>query len=380
MTLKSFPSSASPRLEINADGNLKITGWVSELVEAQIQDESDLTVELVENGLNIYAEDDCELSVPQTATLQINLVEGSLSISTVLGEISIQSVGGHLTLQATGPVTCGNVSGHLKFSETVGALRIRNVGGNLKGNQAAGALTVANVGGNIKMLDVMLVDKVHAGGNIKVKYPASPQELEALAGGNIKLWVPEEANFALEAYSGGEKVVFQSGSESQRIGSSRHRMTMGAGGPLVRLHAGGNVYILTSGWEDDLSSEDFVTSDDFTMGWFRPGMNENFQKRIDAKVREAEARATEATRKAEQRIGAAMRKAEKASDKFGEKFWSGSRGWPAPQPGHPAAPEVPGSRVSDEERMLILTMLSEKKISAEEANQLLDALNGKFGK
>lgn len=380
MTIKTFPSSASPRLEINADGNLKIIGWTTEGVEAQIEDESDLTVEQTGAGMNVYAEDDCELKVPQNSILQINLVEGSLSIMSVLGEISIQSVGGHLTLQATGPVSCSNVSGHLKFSETVGAIQIRNVGGNLKGNQASGALTVANVGGNIKMLDVMLVDKVHAGGNIKVKLLGSPQELEALAGGNIKLWVPEAADFSLEAYSGGEKVVIQNGPESQRIGSSRHRVTIGAGGPLVRLHAGGNVYVLKSGWEDDLSSEDFITSEDFTMGWFRPGMDEHLQRRIDAKVREAEARATEATRKAEQRIGAAMRKAEKASDKFGEKFWSGSRGWPGAHPGQPAAPETPVSRVSDEERMVILNMLSEKKITAEEANQLLDALNGKFGK
>ncbi|HWR66137.1 MAG TPA: hypothetical protein VN364_08455, partial [Bellilinea sp.] len=57
--------------------------------------------------------------------------------------------------------------------------------------------------------------------------------------------------------------------------------------------------------------------------------------------------------------------------------------WPNSTAGSGAAggsqPE-PRPKVSDEERMIILNLLSEKKISAEEANQLLDALNGKFSK
>ncbi|MGE5222970.1 MAG: SHOCT-like domain-containing protein, partial [Omnitrophica WOR_2 bacterium] len=45
--------------------------------------------------------------------------------------------------------------------------------------------------------------------------------------------------------------------------------------------------------------------------------------------------------------------------------------WPA------SRPEAAAEPVSEDERMLILKMLEEKKISAEEAEQLLSALEGK---
>ena len=45
-------------------------------------------------------------------------------------------------------------------------------------------------------------------------------------------------------------------------------------------------------------------------------------------------------------------------------------------PGYGTPPVPPSEPVSDEERMAILKMLQEKKITAEEAEQLLSALEG----
>mgnify|MGYP001209346773 CR=1 FL=1 len=375
MAVKTFTTGSSPLLEITADANLMISGWAQENVEAQVRTEDLLTAELLEDKLRLYAEEDLVLKVPVNAQLQISLVEGSLTIASVMGEINIQSVGGHLNFQATGPVTCGNVSGHCKFTGTTGDLRIHNIGGNLKGSSAVGTLSVSNVGGNIKLLDVLLVQKVHAGGNIKAKFPASPNELEALAGGNIKLWVPADANFNLEAHSGGEKVVLQTGNEPLRYATGRHRTSVGAGGPLVRLHAGGNVYILNSGWEEDLVAEDFVPAEEPSRDWTSSLINDRIERRIQSKIRAAEARANAASRRAEVKMEQAMRKMDRFNMPNMEDFW--------PKTGSGAAantPPAPRAKVSDEERMIVLNMLSEKKITAEEANQLLDALNGKFGK
>jgi hypothetical protein len=46
----------------------------------------------------------------------------------------------------------------------------------------------------------------------------------------------------------------------------------------------------------------------------------------------------------------------------------------APKP--PTPPSSPSEPVSEDERMAILKMLAEKKISAEQAEQLLNALEG----
>lgn len=94
-------------------------------------------------------------------------------------------------------------------------------------------------------------------------------------------------------------------------------------------------------------------------------------------MRQAEIKANAAARRAEEKMNAAMRRAEQYKTRAGVDIPRGpgsfNINWPQP-------PEEPREKVTDEERMLILNMLSEKKISAEEANQLLDALNGKFNK
>jgi len=376
MPTRVFDTGLSPVIEITADDNVMISGSGQESVEIQVREEETLTAELRENTLRIYAESDLILKVPAAATLQISLVEGSLTIASVTGEVNIQSVGGHLNLQATGAVNCSNIGGHCKFSGTVGPTRIRNIGGNLRGSNASESLAVANVGGNIKLLDVLLIEKVHAGGNIKAKFPAAPQALEAVAGGNVKLWLPSDAGFELEAHSGGEKVVLQQGNDPQRFSTSYYRAVIGTGGPALRLHAGGSVSILNTGWEEDLVAEDFIPAEDSSGGWASSFQSDRIQQRIQAKVAQAEARANAALRRAEARLEAAGRR----TDRINFRGFSG--GWPSGTPVSPVQPPDPSTsarpKVSDEERMMILNMLAEKKITAEEANQLLDALNGKF--
>jgi hypothetical protein len=48
--------------------------------------------------------------------------------------------------------------------------------------------------------------------------------------------------------------------------------------------------------------------------------------------------------------------------------------WSAPQP--PKPPKPPAEPVSDTERMAILKMVADKKITADEASRLLAALEG----
>src|SRR3972149_6606311 len=349
MATQSFPVGAAPTIEVSTDGNLRVSGWSQESVEVQNRNGDPLSAEVQGDRLRIYCGEDLLLKVPIQARLQVNVVEGSLTISAVMGEVTVQSVGGSVTLQACGPVSCVNISGHCKFTGTTGDLRLLNIGGNLKGSSSSGKVTASNVGGN------------------------------------IKFWIPQDANFNLEAHSGGEKVVFQSGTEQQRYVTGRHNVAIGAGGPLVRLHAGGNVYILNSGWEEDLVAEDFIPVEENAPDWTSDIFNDRIQRRIEAKMRAAEAKAQAAGRRAE----AQLRRLDRFQipsippippippiPNIGD-FWSRSSGGASNAPG--AQPE-PRARVSDEERMIILNMLSEKKISAEEANQLLDALNGKFSK
>jgi hypothetical protein len=91
--------------------------------------------------------------------------------------------------------------------------------------------------------------------------------------------------------------------------------------------------------------------------------SERVQHRVDAAMRRAEEK---------------MRSAERRSAHMGISVgrWGVNFGGPRP-PVPPAPPRPPSDPVTDEERLTILKMLQEKKISLQEAEKLLAALEGK---
>jgi hypothetical protein len=91
---------------------------------------------------------------------------------------------------------------------------------------------------------------------------------------------------------------------------------------------------------------------------------ERAQERIRLAQEKMERKLEAARRRAEMKAEAAQRK----SQPYGRSSWNVQ--WSAPQ----AAPVEP---VSDEERLMILKMLEQKKITPEEAEQLLASLEGK---
>jgi hypothetical protein len=122
------------------------------------------------------------------------------------------------------------------------------------------------------------------------------------------------------------------------------------------------------------------------------GLTPEQSERIMQQARESSERATakaqekmrRAQEKLERKLEAARRReemhaqaAERRAQSRGRKSWSFE--WPsAPTPPRPPAPPEP-AQVSDEERLMILRMLEQKKITLEEAEQLLAALEGKEG-
>ena len=113
------------------------------------------------------------------------------------------------------------------------------------------------------------------------------------------------------------------------------------------------------------------------------GMSPEEIERIMAQARQVSERETtraqekmrRAQEKLERKLEAAQRQREKAADRrtrgAGRQSWSFD--WPSPPP----APAPPKEPVSDEERLMILRMLEQKKITLEEAEQLLAALEDK---
>jgi hypothetical protein len=98
-----------------------------------------------------------------------------------------------------------------------------------------------------------------------------------------------------------------------------------------------------------------------------------FGERISHQVEQATARAAKRAEEAARRV---ERHAERQARHWRGNLKSGPWTWESGSKSAPTPPTPPSEPVAEEERMAILKMLSEKKITAEQAEQLLNALEG----
>jgi hypothetical protein len=132
---------------------------------------------------------------------------------------------------------------------------------------------------------------------------------------------------------------------------------LGNGSAKISLNAGGDVRVSNNA-EAGASADEFGNFAGLNFDW--SGFGERISQRVEQVTQRAAKRVEEATRRAE-------RHAERQTRRWNLDF--SPKGVPNP----PAPPSEP---VSEDERMAILKMLEEKKITAEQAELLLSALEG----
>jgi hypothetical protein len=193
--------------------------------------------------------------------------------------------------------------------------------------------------------------------------PAEGRAVSVFAEGDILLHMSARVNAALTLSAGdADDIRVEMPGVPKRDGSNPRSVVLGSGGAAINLEAEGDVMV-TSRESEWASAAEF----DFGGNWPLP---DDFSERINRRVQEATGRAQRQAEAAMRRAEDNMRRAESDMRRMrGRRFsfnWSGGR--------PPSAPPV--EPVSDEERMTILKMLQDKKISAEEAEKLLSALEG----
>jgi len=300
----------------------------------------------------------------------------------------------------------------------------------LEAREVDGAVKSGNVGGDLFLQEIGGAIQALGGGDVTIAVNFKPeQEYTLQAGGDLTCRVGPEASVRLELIAGGDITVDVP--VAQMTGNSnRKTVTLGAGAAAANLRAGGDLHLTHGGFEadhmgdfDEKFGADFAAmADDFGahigsqiesqisahMADFDKLMAErmaglNFvtdpaeAANIAAKARQAAERvqragrqqADAARRRAEkqaetaQRLAeSAQRRAEAINRKVREEH--GRRGWPfrsepprPPVPPRPVTPAAPVDPVSDEERMMILRMVEQGKITVADAEKLLSALENK---
>lgn len=357
----------SPTIRVDSiGGDISLVGWEGSeiLVKA---DDDEITLEQNGDELRLSCADDVSLRVPKASRLSFASISGDAAVRGISGDIEIQQINGDLSMREVGSVTIDSIRadfslrgahGNLYIKSANGDVSIRDVDGNVNIESLANDLALRGARGNIK---------VNVGEDVVVYLePRDDGEYLITAGDDILLVLSPNAN-ATVTMQGDEINVEWPGVESNPEATQRV-VSLGNGSAKITLSAGGDVR-LTNRSNAGESADEFGNFAGLNFDWSGfSGFGERISRQVEQATSRAAKRAEEAARRAE-------RHAERHVRRWGAKVNVGS--WDFGPKGMPTPPGIPKSEpVADEERMAILKMLQEKKITSEQAEQLLKALEG----
>jgi len=365
---KTISAGKSPKFKVNAiGGDISIVGWDGADILVKGEDDE---LSLQQNGdeVSISCGSDLSLRVPKASSFEFKSIGGDASIRGVLGGIELKEIGGDLSIRDAGSISI----------DTIGAdFSLRGAKGNLYVKNAHGDVSIRDVEGNIS-LDSVADDLALRGshGNIKVNVgddvivyldPVADGAYSIVAGDDILLVLPSNANATL-SMQGDEIQVDMPGVEPDEDATNRV-VVLGDGSANISLSAGGDVRVSDRADAGEFA-EEFGNFAGLNFDW--SGFGEQISRQVERATAQAAKRAEEAARRAERHAERHARKW-KANVNVGRWNWDiGPNGVITP----PTPPVPPSEPVAEEERMAILKMLQEKKITAAQAEELLSALEG----
>ena len=406
MVKHSIPIENISKLVVASVGDcLYLTGWNQE--EIRIKDLSDQDkVETKKDQVELHIAGDGFIHIPHHLEVEIQSVSGDAVIKRINNEMKISSVGGDLTIIDVNTVAVESIGGDLIAKRIQGDLKVENTGGDALIDIIKGQISLRNVGGDIVVTDVGGGIEASASGDGTVDFNPVPwQAYQIKVGGDLSVSVPEECNADLSIKSTAKDINVVLGELDLKPQEAELTQQLGEGGPTILLSAGGKVFLsgddfnVFTGLKMNAEELGSITADfsaqtaeqiKSSLGNLEEdlhvslsglseslesiGISEENLKKLGVQIEEssrmaagkAEVAAIKAQAKVEKKIAQARRKALKAKAKTKEfdlgKFLD---------------LEHKKKAVTESERLLILEMLQGKKISLDEADQLLKALEGK---
>lgn len=394
-----------PVVHIKAYSGLVIQGTDQLEVSCEIQSPDLATLLLEEDGqVFLTANDRCKVVLPEKSALRIELAMGSVTIRNVSTVVEMQKVMGNLVMSGVGGLTIDRVGGNLSVGDCAGSVKAEKVGGSFfaqavqgdvrcekvggntrvkamgghfylgktggsfRGQNFEKSTTILKVGGSCSAGNLNLTDDLKVGGSLNLKQVTFTQSLSLRAGGDIQLSLTAEPNIQFDLKSGAETIRIQLGEEDQRVHAGSLSYEVGDGSIEVSASAGGDILI-----EDSTEAvEDIVgdLSDRFVHE--ETALSDMIQAQVESALRQTGAKLKTAELRLEKMKGHVekMRGSEATADPDDlDEMVSRFEG---------ATPPASGSQgrkgASDEERLMILKMLQEKKINVDEAETLFKAL------
>jgi len=427
MVQQSFSIGGETTLRLHvrrAGGDLRLIGTDESYLRLQGDgDEADFAPQYQSGDLTMDVREDCTLFVPRALHVTIDGPVGELQALELAGDFSLEAARGDVTLKSltgrvqlgavsgdaqiagAGAVAVGDVQGDLTASDIALSLRVGNIAGDadvraaqlaelgsvrgdlradrINGDFTAGTISgdakltavagraaLGAVGGDARLAGVGNVGALQAGGDLYVDTALDGEsEYRFAAGGDVTLALPRGTNAQIECMAGGDTLNQFEG--NRKRGGRAASFTLGAGGARVRVQAGGDIKIKPREGEAmefrfEIHREEMERAKD-ELKRAKDEMH-RVRREIRAQVREQKAGIRRSVR---EDVEGAMRRS----------FTFNTPGFPfggGPRPGaqkpmrDAAAPAKAGA--SEEERLEILKMLEQKRLTTEQAEMLLAAL------
>ena len=421
MSTRSVDTSPTPQVFVEAVyGDLQIKGWSRSEVLVKSSDDEGVVLVEQDGALRVRSRGDCSLHLPVGASITITSVYGGAGIKSVEGALNIGRVLGSLLLLDVGEASIDSVYGELRLGHVGGAITVGQVLGNTIVRDVQGNCSLERIAGNLDLRDAWGEIRASVGGNARLRLGLLPGERYQIdSGGELYFRIPEDADAQVTLSCGAGKIHVDLPAEKIVYYERVHQLVLRSGAAKIELSAGGAIIFEAKGadWakeEEAEFKESFTTiSEDFSeqitgqietqiqsqmkildeqmshlsAAVARAGLSAAESERITRQARQASerasARAQEKMQRARERVdrklAAVQRRAEQKERadrrrKESQVKGTNSHSWPPP----PAPPTPPGyTQVTDEERLIILRMLAQKKITLAEAEQLLAALDEK---
>ncbi len=383
-------------------------------------DEDSLDASREGDTIMVSCKSDLRVELPFASTLRMQKTSGDAVIKRVQGLIEIETVDGDLILSGVGSSSIQKVGGDLSARVVDGDLVVLEVEGDMSVRNISGELRIDHVGRDLgarELLGDALVEKVEGDVRLRTQFQ-SGKSYRFTAGGDIVVRVLPDADADLTIRSTKGDIRIKAPMVDREDGDGVVTGRLGDGGATVILEARKDAVLVARGSDwmhagvefGALGAEigvefgsEFAGLADEIAAQVQAHMEE-MSAQLDEKLANLDsdlaaidhraARAAEkAARQAAERVRKrAEREAEKARDRAEKARWRAARAARVRPPKAPKAPKAPrppiaslartlpvadvvGEPVSDSERLAILNMVAEGRISIDEAETLLEALS-----
>ncbi|MEE4194421.1 MAG: DUF4097 family beta strand repeat-containing protein [Anaerolineae bacterium] len=416
---------------IKVSGNLFLEGYDGDEVRVQATPQN-LKVFTDEEALRITCYETLTVSVPAALKTRVEKVGGTAVIRNIDSEeFYVQRVGGELTIQNTRDLRISRVGGACQVLEVHGDLEAERISGSLYISGVEGKLTVSSARSDVAAMLIEQEAEVSASGDVTLQFNADEiKPIDIRSKSDIVLMLPKNPNAMLDAKFSGWDVILTMDGHTNHYGGGQYEAELGDGGEKITLSASGDIVVTDEFYEVQQSTVDMEEDENKRFINIQanidfPGMTnmerklkralEKTAKRLEKNERRVERagerlgdsqndiaqriaerarmRAEMAVERAEMRVEKrALEETQKAMEIVRETLRDIDVPLPIDLekliPEIPAVPNIPESlrelgeygktnapkQASREERMMILEMLQEGRISLEEAEKLLAAL------